>query len=417
MKVFAAASLLLLVLTFAWQENAAPGNLVKGEPAARATYTRMVESLKGAQSLYIESRCRGEYAGKELTRGTYKLWLKKPSFARMEGISEDGATRGVLVGGGRGFWIYWPNGRARWGFEDSTSWAKSYLTSYMHFPVPANLFSLAHEVNYLGIGIPMTIIEPSVFHGCPDLLEETMDSVSTIGTERIDGEQCTVIEVSYMNGQRMRRLWVSERNNLPRKLTQSIKVASSMMDYEDWTKVEVDRSISDSLFSWKPPDAWTEFRIPDIEEGLLRKGAMVPDFHLRLISGEDFTLSAQRGKPVLVNFWRVGCPPCRDEVPFLQSLHEKYRTKGLIVLGFNCFDDRKIALEFLEKYHAAYPSIVDSSQAAQDVYFSKYQTLRGFSAAPLNYLIDGEGRVVRAWYGYESKGDSTFENALQEVGL
>lgn len=417
MKIVAAVSSLLLILTFALQENATPKTPIKDGPTAQAIYTRMIESLRNAQSLYIESQCRNEDNGKEWARGMYKLWLKKPSFARMEGIGKDGNTRGVLLGDGTSFWIYWPNGRPCWGFEDSTSWAKSHLTSYMHFPVPASLFSLAHEVTYLGIGIPMTIIEPSVFHGCPDLLAETMDSVRTIGTERIDGEPCTIIEVSYMNGQRIRKLWISERTNLPRRLEQSIKVASLMVDYEDWTKVEVNPTVSDSLFSWKPPAGWTEFHMPAIEDGLLPHGVLAPDFHLNQISGEGFTLSAQLGKPVLMNFWRVGCPPCRYEIPYLQSLHEKYKAKGLVVLGFNCADDRKIALEFLEKYHATYPNIVDTSQTAKDIYFFKYQTLRGYCAVPLNYLIDAEGRVVQAWYGYESKGDSTFEKALRKVGL
>lgn len=397
--------------------SAQPAHFTNDEPAARVIYTRMIESLRNAQSLYIESECRSEENGKEWARGKYKLWLKKPSFARMEGITKDGNSSGVLIGDGTDFWIHWPNGRPYYGFDDSTKWANTRLINYMHFPILAANFSLAHHVNYIGIAIPMTIIQPSVFHGGPDLLSETIDSITTIGSENVEGELCTIIEVSYMGGQRLRRLWVSDRTNLPRKLTQSIKVASLYMSFEDWTKVEVDLALPDSMFYWEPPDDWTEFRMPALEDGLLPEGEPAPDFHFNLVSGEGFTLEAQRGSPVLINFWRIGCPPCRLEVPYLQSLHEKYKGKGLYILGYNCSDDKELALEFLDEYGATYPNIIDTSQTAQNIFFLEYQTLRGYSAVPLNYLIDAKGRVVKAWYGYGGKEDSNFEDALKKVGL
>jgi hypothetical protein len=51
------------------------------------------------------------------------------------------------------------------------------------------------------------------------------------------------------------------------------------------------------------------------------------------------------------------------------------------------------------------------------VFLGKYQTITGFSAVPLNYLIDPEGKVVDAWYGYDSSEVSRFEDALRKVGL
>jgi peroxiredoxin/outer membrane lipoprotein-sorting protein len=416
-KILVAIILLLLILTLSRQDNARTAQPINDEPSADAIYTKMIESLKSAETLYIESACRSEENGKEWARGGYKLWLKKPSLARIEGIDSNENNSGVLVGDGSDFWIYWPNGRPFYGFEDSTTWSKSNLTDYMHFPLPARHFSIAHHVNYLGIGMPMTIIQPSVFHGGPDLLAETIDSIQTIGSERIDGELCTIIEVSYMNGQRIRKLWISDRTNLPRKLTQSIKVTSLYMNYEDWTKVEVNSSVPDSLFVWKPGDGWTEFRIPELEEGLLAQGEVAPDFRLALTSGGAFSLNEHRGKPVIINFWRIGCPPCRKEVPYLQTIHEKYKDKGLVVLGFNCSDDKKLAMEFLDEFNATYPNIIDTTKAAQDIFFHKYQTLQGISALPLNYLIDFKGQVVQAWYGYGGDTDKTFEEALKKIGL
>ena len=96
----------------------------------------------------------------------------------------------------------------------------------------------------------------------------------------------------------------------------------------------------------------------------------------------------------------------------LQKLHEKYRDKSLAVLGFNSSDDRKIALEFLRENGATFPTILDSSEAAADVDWRGYKC----SGVPLNYVIDPQGKVVDAWYGYE-EGHKQALAALKKAGL
>lgn len=95
----------------------------------------------------------------------------------------------------------------------------------------------------------------------------------------------------------------------------------------------------------------------------------------------------------------------------LQELYVKHKDKGLVILGFNCTDDKKIALEFMAENKAAFPTILDSSDAAQKVQFQDY---RG-SGVPLNYIINRDGKIVDAWYGYE-KGHRRAKAALQKTG-
>lgn len=59
------------------------------------------------------------------------------------------------------------------------------------------------------------------------------------------------------------------------------------------------------------------------EEGL-QKGAMAPDFTLETLTGEKVTLSDLKGKKVILNFWATWCPPCRAEMPHLQTYYEDY---------------------------------------------------------------------------------------------
>ena len=96
----------------------------------------------------------------------------------------------------------------------------------------------------------------------------------------------------------------------------------------------------------------------------------------------------------------------------LQTLHQKYSGKNLVILGFNCSDDKKIALEFLGENGAKFPTILDSSDAAVKVGFRDYKG----SGVPLNYIIDPQGKVVDTWYGYE-QGHQRALAALQKAGL
>jgi peroxiredoxin len=98
----------------------------------------------------------------------------------------------------------------------------------------------------------------------------------------------------------------------------------------------------------------------------------------------------------------------------LQELYAKYRDKGLVVLGFNASDDKKIALEMMRDNGVTFPNILDSSKAAIDVCFRKYQGDYG-SAVPMSYIIDREGKVVAAWYGYH-EGEPKAIAALRKTG-
>ena len=59
-----------------------------------------------------------------------------------------------------------------------------------------------------------------------------------------------------------------------------------------------------------------------------------PEFSLELISdGSRATLSDYRGKVVLLNFWATWCLPCREEMPAMQTLWERYRAEGFEILA------------------------------------------------------------------------------------
>ncbi len=86
------------------------------------------------------------------------------------------------------------------------------------------------------------------------------------------------------------------------------------------------------------------------------------DFTLKDLKGKSFTLSALRGKIVLVNFWASWCAPCRQEMAALDSLQQYFQAQGLVVLSITDEDARKIGRLFANyNYHPAILFDVDGS--------------------------------------------------------
>jgi len=83
-----------------------------------------------------------------------------------------------------------------------------------------------------------------------------------------------------------------------------------------------------------------------------------------------------------------------------------------VVLGVNTADDEKICTDFLAQKQITFTNVLDSSMEA-NMAMMRYETL-GMSAVPMTYLVDREGKIVDAWYGYD-KGQA--EAGLKKLGF
>ena len=389
-----------------------PAPVMENEPAARALYDQMIAALRAPQTLSFESQYQVAAGGVPIGRARYKIWLKKPNQFRMEGFQRDEKLGGVLIGDGQRSWLYWPNGRPMYNTEDRAEYQKTKSNSYMTKLTPQGRHSIGHEAGMLGVGIIMTILDLSTFHGYTDSLQPLIDAVAGRGTEKVGEEQCDVVEVSIMAGQRTWKIWLSQRDHLPRKLLETVRVSHEIVAEEAWTDISIDGEIADDLFAWTPPDGWKEWRLPTTESRLLKPGTPAPDFELMLADEKTFKLSDYRGKAVMLVFWRVGCPPCREEIVYLQKVHEKHADKGLVVLGFNSADQRKIALDLMRKHSLTFPTVLDSSPTASATALQKYHA----NAVPITYVIDRAGKIAMAWVGYQ-KDDPRVPEALKKLGF
>jgi outer membrane lipoprotein-sorting protein len=271
----------------------------------------MVVTLKGAKALSWVSDYKWEARGNLLGQATYKAWLQKPNFARIE-ANRAGETQpaGILVGDGDYFWIYWPKEKPRYGWENAGKYAEDYekhrSTFYMKHRTPLGRHSISHEVGKLGAGMCMTILDPSTFHGYTDSLQPHMDGVRGLGVEDVGAEPCDVVEVSFMKHQRSWQLWIARKDHLPRKLKETVRVSHEITTEELWSDIKLNAEIPRDRFAWSAPAGWKEWRMPEIEEGLLKPGTAAPDFELASADGGKLSLSNFRGKIVWLNKWRCG---------------------------------------------------------------------------------------------------------------
>jgi uncharacterized protein DUF2092 len=266
----------------------------------------MLEALRAADSLSYESHYYWEAGGRQLVRGTYRIGLKKPNYARLEAYSGDEVSS-VLILDGEQLWIYWANERPRFtpGDDNEEEWRRTCRNVYMKKPAPPARHSIGHEVVFL-VPRVVCILDPSTFHGYTDSLQPYLDGVQSIGREQVDGEECDGIEVSFMDHQRSWYLWLSRHDLLPRQLKQVVRVAESQTSAETWSNVKLDADISQEAFSWRPPDGWHQWRPQTPEEQLIKPGTPAPDFSLSGLQGESISLSQFRGKPVWLVVWRAG---------------------------------------------------------------------------------------------------------------
>ncbi|MHC4244139.1 MAG: redoxin domain-containing protein [Planctomycetota bacterium] len=258
------------------------------------------------------------------------------------------------------------------------------------------------------------ILDPSIFHGHADSLAPYIDGIRSRGTDYVKKEECEVIEVSFMKAHLTRYFWISKKEHLPRRIKEIVRLANNKVVVEEFSDMTLNAKIPQQKFTWSPPEGWRQWEKPGPEDILLKPGTETPDFELLSVDGGKIKLSDYRGKVIWLYIWQCGSPSCREAMPHLQALSEKFKDKGLVILGFNCFDDKRIARNFMRENSVTFLNILDSSDAAEKVIFDGYKNRSGIVS--LSYIIDTKGKVVDAWSGYEEDNKRALA-ALKKAGM
>ena len=158
--------------------------------------------------------------------------------------------------------------------------------------------------------------------------------------------------------------------------------------------VTLNRALPESAFVLQPRAGYGEKLVTGAEpkrKGLLPVGAEAPGWKLIDPEGRAHSLSDYRGRMVLLDFWGTWCVPCLKTMPGIQSLHEKFKDRGVVVLGVTLGgDEAGDPVAFMKRYGFTYTILLKGDDIS---------ALYNVAVLPALYLVGDDGRVIHAEYG------------------
>ena len=136
-------------------------------------------------------------------------------------------------------------------------------------------------------------------------------------------------------------------------------------------------------------------------------GKSAPDFTLKSLDGKNLKLSEMAGNVILINFWASWCGPCREEMPLLNALHNKYEPLGFTVLGVNVEEDVKGAKSFLKNFPVDFPVLLDNTNKVS----KQFKVV----AMPTTVVVDRDGNMRYLHQGYKSGDEAKYRQMVKQL--
>ena len=128
--------------------------------------------------------------------------------------------------------------------------------------------------------------------------------------------------------------------------------------------------------------------------GQLTRGSPAPEFSVITLDGKQLDLAGYRGKVILLDFWATWCGPCRDEIPLFVQLQDKYRDRGLQIIGISMDDGPEPVRQFYRDFHMNYPVALGGARLGE--------LYGGVLGLPIAFLIGRDGRIYAKQLGPSS---------------
>lgn len=133
-----------------------------------------------------------------------------------------------------------------------------------------------------------------------------------------------------------------------------------------------------------------------------------PSFTTSDLDKAEVALEDYRGKVVLLHFWATWCGPCKEEMPHIEALWQKYRDKGLLVVGVSVQEKPNGQIRaFVDELGLSFPMLLDQEGSISEMY--------ELSAMPTTYMISRDGKIISRVKGTEDWADPELDRLIKDL--
>ena len=132
-----------------------------------------------------------------------------------------------------------------------------------------------------------------------------------------------------------------------------------------------------------------------------------PGFTLESRDGDVVSLEDLKGQVVMINFWATWCVPCRQEMPHLEALHQRYNSLGFTLLGVNVEDNPQGATKFLKDTPVSFPILYDPKNGVSKLY--------DVVAMPTTVLVGRDGTMRFIHHGYKAGYEGEYQTQIRAL--
>ncbi len=112
------------------------------------------------------------------------------------------------------------------------------------------------------------------------------------------------------------------------------------------------------------------------------KNSIASEFISTTLTGDEYIFNFNNQNPTIITFWASWCPPCREELPILEKIHNE--NKNIRILGINMDTNIEDAKEFVNQFNISFKSVIDK----------EFITISyGVSKIPETFFIDKNGNI------------------------
>lgn len=140
---------------------------------------------------------------------------------------------------------------------------------------------------------------------------------------------------------------------------------------------------------------------------VIKKGDPAPPFKVVSTTGQNITLANYKGYVLVMDFFATWCPPCRESIPHLIELNQKYNKQGLQILGLSADEDgEKVVKAFVAEKKINYPVAMAGEQLLTDY---------GLRSIPTIYVINKKGVIAERYMGFSDDMAKSMEALIKKL--